>query len=388
MRGVWRWFWRPSRLALGTLVVFGGLMGVVATGGFVWFVEYSNTEAFCTGCHEMSWVDAEYKQSIHAANRTGVAATCADCHVPKPWVAKMTRKIAATKELYHKAIGTISTEEKFEAHRLDMATRVWDSMRSNGSAECRNCHAWERMIAESQKEKARTRHARARERGETCIGCHKGIAHKLPDVKPAIEAARAALIDRVGKDSAEASVLYPVRSVNLYGDEGAAKSLGTVLAATPLNLVTGKGKTLRVRISGWRADGKRALIYGAEGRKVLQAGMKKSALSRIKTVSPPNAAGWEAVEIEGWIKSEHLVTDADHIWAFAERLYSLECGRCHMAYPPDWYGVEDWRHQVKAMKPMVKLGKEDMRLIQLYLQTKAPIEAAYKQVAETDRHRQ
>jgi nitrate/TMAO reductase-like tetraheme cytochrome c subunit len=43
----------------------------------------------------------EYTDTIHYTNRTGVRATCPDCHVPKDWVHKFVRKIQATNELYH-----------------------------------------------------------------------------------------------------------------------------------------------------------------------------------------------------------------------------------------------------------------------------------------------
>ena len=41
--------------------------------------------------------------------------------MPKDWVHKFVRKVKATNELYHKALGTIDTPEKFEAKRWEMA---------------------------------------------------------------------------------------------------------------------------------------------------------------------------------------------------------------------------------------------------------------------------
>ena len=46
-------------------------------------LELTNTEKFCTGCHEMrDNVFAELKTTIHYTNRSGVRASCPDCHVP------------------------------------------------------------------------------------------------------------------------------------------------------------------------------------------------------------------------------------------------------------------------------------------------------------------
>lgn len=180
---LWAFVARPSaRFSLGALVIAGGLAGVVFWGGFNWAMELTNTETFCISCHEMR--DNPYKElkeTVHFTNRTGVRAICSDCHVPKPWHYKVLRKIQATNELFHKAIGTIDTPEKFEAHRLELAKSVWASMKKSDSRECRNCHTYEAMDTAKQVRPATRRHAQAQERGQTCIECHQGIAHKLPE---------------------------------------------------------------------------------------------------------------------------------------------------------------------------------------------------------------
>ncbi len=186
--GRWRALWRKPRarwmfgLPVGAVVFFAA--GIVFWGGFNWAMELSNTETFCISCHEMrDFVYEEYKQTIHYTNRTGVRAVCSDCHVPKEWIHKVVRKIKATNEVYHKVLGSIDTPEKFEAKRLHMAERVWAAMRATDSRECRNCHSLVSMDLDEQDKSARKKHTleRAAEKGETCIDCHQGIAHKLPE---------------------------------------------------------------------------------------------------------------------------------------------------------------------------------------------------------------
>ena len=161
----------------GAVVVFVG--GIVFWGGFNTAMEATNTMTFCTSCHEMrDTVYAEYRTTVHSQNRSGVRATCSDCHVPDPWIHKMVRKVEATNELYHKVMGTIDTPEKFEARRLRLATKVWNAMKTTDSRECRNCHNYESMAPENQRPRARQQHMNAMEIGQTCIDCHKGIAHK------------------------------------------------------------------------------------------------------------------------------------------------------------------------------------------------------------------
>ena len=164
-------------------LLFGGIAaGIILWGGFNTSLELTNTMEFCVSCHEMrDTVYQEYQQTVHFKNPSGVQATCSDCHVPRPWGHKVVRKIKASAELYHKAMGTIDTPEKFEKHRWTMANRVWDQMKATDSRECRNCHSFETMDLSEQDRSARRRHAQAEEKEETCIDCHKGIAHEMPD---------------------------------------------------------------------------------------------------------------------------------------------------------------------------------------------------------------
>jgi cytochrome c-type protein NapC len=170
-------------LKLATMAVLVGLfVGLIGFGGFTTALTMSNTEEFCIGCHEMKDnVYAEYKGTIHDKNRSGVRATCPDCHVPKELFPKLKRKIAATHELYGAFTGKIDTREKFEKHRYEMALNVWRSMKASDSHECRNCHSYKDFSKDLQTAKAQARHTKAVAEGKTCIECHFGIAHTEPD---------------------------------------------------------------------------------------------------------------------------------------------------------------------------------------------------------------
>ncbi|HMV01195.1 MAG TPA: NapC/NirT family cytochrome c [Rhodocyclaceae bacterium] len=179
--GLWARLRRPSGKSLGGLLAVGFMVGVLFWGGFNTALEATNTEKFCISCHEMyDNVYMEYKETIHYNNRTGVRATCPDCHVPKDWTHKMIRKVQASKELWGKLVGTIDTREKFEAKRLELARNEWKRMKAVDSIECRNCHSLDSMNAEVQKQRARKQHEMAKEDKMTCIDCHKGISHNKP----------------------------------------------------------------------------------------------------------------------------------------------------------------------------------------------------------------
>ncbi len=125
----------------------------------------------------------ELKPTIHYTNRSGVRATCPDCHVPHEWTNKIARKMQASKEVWGKIFGTINTREKFLAMRRELAEREWARLKANNSLECRNCHDFGYMDFTRQSPRAASAHEKFLVSGEkTCIDCHKGIAHELPDM--------------------------------------------------------------------------------------------------------------------------------------------------------------------------------------------------------------
>jgi nitrate/TMAO reductase-like tetraheme cytochrome c subunit len=172
----------PIKATGGLFLILVGVVGASAFfGGFNVFAEHTNRLEFCISCHSMAEGPyAELKRTIHFQNRTGVRATCADCHVPKEFGPKLVSKLWAAKDVYHHLMGTIDTPEKFEAHRLTMARRVWKDMEQTGSRACRNCHNFEAMNLDEQGRRAKLKHPQAMTEGKHCINCHKGVAHELP----------------------------------------------------------------------------------------------------------------------------------------------------------------------------------------------------------------
>jgi len=188
LRAFWRVFrerYPSPRKAFAVVAATLGVFALVAAGlvvGGAAGLAWTNTEAFCIGCHEMrDNVYAEYKGTIHDTNRTGVRAVCSDCHVPREPGPLILRKMRASFELWGHFTGIVDTKEKFESHRAMLAHRVWKRMKETDSHECRNCHKREKMDAEKQSERARSRHAKGLAEGKTCIDCHFGIAHKEPE---------------------------------------------------------------------------------------------------------------------------------------------------------------------------------------------------------------
>ncbi len=183
LKRYWRMLRTPGTVAMWIVLTFGFFGGILFWGGFNTTLEATNTEAFCISCHTMrDNVYEEYKTSIHYKNRSGVRAICSDCHVPHEWSSKMMRKVGAAKDVWGQITGVVSTPEKFEEHRLAMATREWGRFRRDNSLACRNCHDTGSFDFTRQGDPGTAMHQLMLEGGGfTCIDCHKGIAHNLPE---------------------------------------------------------------------------------------------------------------------------------------------------------------------------------------------------------------
>ena len=179
----WRRLRNPSArwsvLALGAV---GFMIGATAVIGTQVMVHVTGTDEFCgAACHSMQWVAKEHRESIHGANRTGVRATCHDCHIPREYPELLWYKaVAGTKDIIGEIRGVISTEEKFNKERKHMAAHVWEEYKANDSRACRGCHQFSQNVLAKQQEMVRQVHAPALEGLATCIDCHKGVGHTAP----------------------------------------------------------------------------------------------------------------------------------------------------------------------------------------------------------------
>ena len=380
MRRLWRAIFGPLGAISGAVLLPAGFLGgVLFWGGFNWAMEATNTNAFCISCHEMrDTVYEEYKTTAHYANASGVRAGCADCHVPQPWLRKVARKIYATNELYHWAVGTIDTPEKFEAHRAVMAERVWAAMEANDSAECRNCHAYEAMAFPHQSTDASAQMRQAFAEGETCIACHKGVAHDLPDRFKGHEALYADLVAMGRRLDHAAAVVRTFRSEPLHASadhaEHGGPPVGRLQPGVSLEVLGRDGEALRVRLEGWREDGVDDAIHALMGKRILSATLSPDAtelVARHETARDDDGLAWRRVSADLWIRPGGVVADDEKVWTYGAALNTAACSGCHVLAEPEQHRADQWIAILQRMERFSKLDDEQIRVLRAYLKRHA-----------------
>ena len=170
-----------QNLRLILIAVSFTIVGIALSAGYGTAVQYTNTLGFCAHtCHEMeNTVYQEYTHSKHFKNEFGVVVACPQCHVPQDdWFHTMGHKFLATFELWDHWMGRVGTNEKFEAHRVELAKAVWKGFEETNARECKHCHAYANMVLDDQRPSIRAQHTDAMKTDENCLDCHKGLTHK------------------------------------------------------------------------------------------------------------------------------------------------------------------------------------------------------------------
>jgi trimethylamine-N-oxide reductase cytochrome c-type subunit TorC len=380
---------RDTRVRTLGLVGFAGIVvGVVGWGGFNTVMEATNTLEFCISCHEMrSTVYEEYKKTIHYSNPAGVRAICSDCHVPKDWTHKIVRKVQASGELWGKLVGTIDTPEKFEAERLRLAKHEWERMKAVDSRECRNCHSFEAMDFQHQKKKeASDQMQKAWKEGGTCIDCHKGIAHKLPDMTTGWKSAWNELVEASKSLSPKAGDKpTTLATKGFWLDKPAAETAsvdGRLLAPTPVEVIARDGAFVKVKVAGWQQEGAERIVYAQQGKRIFVAALGNAAVAKVERgktmLDPDTEQKWTEATLTVWTTTQMLGADAAKISSYGAEMYNASCGLCHAAPQTGHYLANQWIGNLNAMKRFVALDDEQFRFLQKWVQLNAQDTGGHK----------
>ncbi|KLV04794.1 nitrate reductase [Photobacterium aquae] len=379
LKKLWATFWRPAvHISLGVLTLGGFIAGIIFWGGFNTALEMTNTEKFCIGCHEMrDNVYEELQQTVHWSNHSGVRATCPDCHVPHNWTDKIARKMQASKEVFGAIFGTIDTREKFLAKRAELANHEWERFAANGSLECKSCHNYDSMKWDEMSDLARTQMKQAAARDQSCLDCHKGIAHQLPENMQLSGGMVQQLVQQSKQTKFEAgNDYYSVRYLPMFEDEALTTDGGQLNPASEVKVIKVADNAIQVELSGWRkTKGFGRVINEDFGLNIPTAALSKDAALSETLVEkfeekedPLTGLGWQKVTVKLWMPKDSLLDNIDAIWAEAKPAYTNNCSVCHTQPAENHFDANTWPGMFKGMLAFVNLDHDSEALVLKYLQ--------------------
>ncbi len=378
-RSLWKIIRSPSaHISLGVLTLGGFAAGVIFWGTFNTGLEMTNTEEFCISCHEMEAnVYQELQETVHWTNHSGVRATCPDCHVPHNWTDKIARKMQASKEVFGKLFGTIDTREKFLDKRLELAQHEWKRFSANNSLECKNCHDYKSMNFDIMSEKAKVQMKKAAERDQSCIDCHKGIAHQLPDMLEGSSEAFTQLEQGAAtSDYQVANIYYTIRQLPIYEDQQLSVEAGQLNAVTPVKVVQVEDDRLKIEVEGWRrTKGFGRVINEQFGYNISSGFLSKVAAQNDQLVNgferkedDMTGLEWERVSTTLWMKAGSLAKSPEPIWEFAQETYRDSCSVCHTQPDENHFDANTWPGMFNGMLSFVNLDGDSQAVVLKYLQ--------------------
>lgn len=363
----WGWLW---------VLLAGALLGAALLAGTATVMHKTSDTEFCLSCHTMQQPLAEYQGSVHFQNTKGIRAECADCHVPHQPISYLKTKVLALKDVWGEMTGKIDTPEKYEAHKLAMAQSVWKTLKDNDSATCRSCHSYEAMDILGQRPEARQQHPVAIKNGETCIDCHKGVAHILPDMSSLAAAGAGELTSAAARTPDSATTLYSIATQPFWlSPDVKQHNAGNLMPSTELKVVKREGEMVEADISGWQQDGVSEVFYAAQGKRILSVLLGDEARKEIKTLSTATDADtnlvWHSVTLRVWVPKTQLIDDKQKIWHYAADMMSANCTGCHGLTALDRFNANQWIGVVKGMAPRTSLTQEQLRVLTQYVQQHA-----------------
>ncbi|MPW29722.1 pentaheme c-type cytochrome TorC [Agarivorans sp. B2Z047] len=382
MKNMLKKFWsivsKPSvHLSFGFLTIGGFVAGIIFWGGFNTALEATNTEEFCIGCHEMADnVYVELQDTVHWKNNSGVRATCPDCHVPHNWTDKIARKMQASKEVYGAIFGTINTREKFLEKRGELAQHEWDRFTANNSLECKNCHNYNSMDFDSMSERAQVQMKMAAERDQSCIDCHKGIAHELPENMNSGDGTLAKLEEMATSGYKKGETYYSVRQLPMFTNAELSEEAGQLNAATAVKVLDIKGDAIQVEIDGWRkTKGFGRVLFEDfamninDGFLTKEVAQNDSIMQKGETKEDDlTGLPWQKVSITLWMRNGSLTDSRDTLWQFAKTTYDTACSVCHTQPAENHFDTNTWPGMFNGMLSFVNLDGDTQALVLKYLQ--------------------
>jgi trimethylamine-N-oxide reductase cytochrome c-type subunit TorC len=383
------------RYAAVAISLFAGLLcGFAVWAGYAGTSALMDSNAFCVSCHEMQTTADEFSHTVHFSNRTGVRASCADCHVPKAFIPRVLHMIGATGDIIGHLTGVIDTPAKFEADRLALAKRVWAEMKANNSRECRGCHAFEAMDAKLQRPEAVEAMHTSMADGKSCIDCHQGIAHEMPKAPtrpapvpvaaatapaspqvaaapsspPATEAPAspppAAAPAAAGAQSFIGQAVVPLAAA----PDGAA--VATLYISAPVAVTGSEAGPTRITAKLWmKGDSASPGPMFAAPNGIELGRLTDPAAAKAKAGTATD--GWVLVEIEGTVAADAIVADLAPVWQATEETYQFTCGACHDLHDPHDHTAAEWASEMPTMAKNANLQPADAMPILKWLQTQS-----------------
>ena len=218
----------------------------------------------------------------------------------------------------------------------------------------------------------------ATERNQSCLDCHKGIAHQLPkQMNTSLDPALARLMNQAsGESLSNGETYYTVKSVDLYSDPQMQQLAGSLEPASAVKVLNTQNDAVEIQISAWRKQkGFGRVMYEDFGLNVASAVLEKDVatddtrfIEGNSKVDDLTGLGWQQADITLWVKKGGFLPSRDALWGYAGDTYSEGCSVCHGEPDPAHFDANTWPAMFAGMVGSTNMNAETQALVLKYLQ--------------------
>jgi trimethylamine-N-oxide reductase cytochrome c-type subunit TorC len=211
--------------------------------------------------------------------------------------------------------------------------------------------------------------------GFTCIDCHNGIAHQLPDMQSIVQAASELFDNALQTDDLTQVVLHTVAEKKVYASpDMTAPVVATLSTAAKIKVLERNlDGWMKIELAGEEVLGDTSKLFLDTTSGVVAAtifsGLEYTS-DRAK-VDPDTRLRWREARVSGWVTDDVLSSNLESIWDYAKVVYESECARCHAIFSPSAFKAPEWVNTINNMRRYSRLGTRDYNLISSYLQQHA-----------------
>lgn len=224
---------------------------------------------------------------------------------------------------------------------------------------------------------ARLQMKSAAERDQSCVDCHKGIAHKLPANMEAASGIVGELEQIASATSYSAGNSYvSVRHVPMYEDAGLTKEAGLLNPASEVKVLEVDGDSLKIELAGWRKLKGFGRVFQEDfGMNIAVGSLLKESAENDQIVQgfeekEDDLTGlpWQRVTATVYLKAEALIEGYQPIWDRAGESYKTNCSTCHTQPAPAHFSTNSWPGMFNGMSAFVNFDTDTEALVLKYLQ--------------------
>jgi trimethylamine-N-oxide reductase (cytochrome c), cytochrome c-type subunit TorC len=269
------------------------------------------------------------------------------------------------------------TREKFKEHRIVLAQREWARFAANSSKECRACHDYKDMDFNRMRPASQMAMRNAAARNQSCVDCHKGIAHQLPDMKGTHNPAFDTLVsEAAGQRIEQGGEYFTVLPLEFFADAALSNRIGALEVAARVKVLETQGDAQQIELALWRKNkGYGRVWYGHFGLNITSAVVDKEIARDDKVVTvleakedPLTGLEWQRVTAKAWIREGSLIDSLEPIWTIARSSYNTSCSVCHRQPDEAHFDANAWPGLFGGMVGFTNMDEDTAKVVLKYLQ--------------------